>query len=96
MGSQVCSVLPWRGVRVQTWRRLQGPGCGPEPSALTVEPDCDVVCGRPAGPGATGAWLGEVCARSQALAVTDWAMVPALRGRLWGCHKEERTIWRDS
>ena len=32
----------------------QGPGCRPEPSALTVEPDCDVVCGWPAGPVSEG------------------------------------------
>ena len=42
----------------------QGPGCRPEPSALTVEPDCDVVCGWPAGPvseGRGGLAGGGVC-----------------------------------
>ena len=58
----------------------QGPGCGPEPSALTVEPDCDVVCGWPAGPVSEGHrdLAGEACTRAQAPACHDRVMVPAV------------------
>lgn len=60
----------------------QGLGCGSEPSALTVELDCDVVCGRPMEPvpeGRGGLAGGGVC-KGQAPACHNLAMVPVLRG----------------